>query len=329
MLQDMAYCSAAARVALGGGSTIKLLDVGADYGEVNESVELPPGHVVNTLSWSQDGQVGIPFVCIEPLIRTVASIWCSGVALVHMWWHALLIMVAFCREVDFSSTVITLFLSLYLLPQVLTVGTANGLMLTYLARLPSVLAAAGTKHAMLTSLGEMTVHDVSTHKSTVLHVDCEPSFCSLAPSHLAVGLNNQVWFYSHASSPGKLVNRRSYLGGVQTLCMNDTHAAVLSDGRVLLHVLDASSSSAGDQGAAAAEDLCLPQPGAVRSEPITHMALSHHFLLTATAGGTLCYHMVQDGKLAAVNEYRHTGMHLTHHRTACIDPAAQLRRVLS
>lgn len=191
----------------------------------------------------------------------------------------------------------------------LTVSTANGLMLTYLASLPSILAAAGTKHAMLSSLGEMTVHDVSTHKSTILQVDCEPSFCSLGPSHLAVGLNNQVWFYAHASTPGRLVNRRSYLGGVQTLCMNDTYAAVLSDGRVLVHALDAISSSAGGPGsaAAAAEDMCLPQPGAVRSEPITQMALSHHFLVTASANGTLCYHMVQDGKLAAVNEYRHTG----------------------
>jgi hypothetical protein len=58
MLQDMAYCAALSRVAVGGGSTVKLLDVGAEYGEVpNESVELPAGHMVNQLSWGQEGQV--------------------------------------------------------------------------------------------------------------------------------------------------------------------------------------------------------------------------------------------------------------------------------
>lgn len=60
MLQDMAYCPAVSRVAVGGGSTIKLLDVGAEYGEVsNEAMELPVGHMVNKLGWGQDGQVGL------------------------------------------------------------------------------------------------------------------------------------------------------------------------------------------------------------------------------------------------------------------------------
>lgn len=185
--------------------------------------------------------------------------------------------------------------------QVLTVGTANGLLITYLASLPMVFAAAGTKHAMLTSLGEMTVHDVVAHTSTVIRVDCEPSFCSLGPCHLAVGLNNQVLFYSHASSPGELVNRRSYLGGVQAVCLNATHAAVLTDGRVLLHSIEGGST--GQHGSDT--DLCLPQPGAARPEPITCMALSHHFLITATATGTVCHHMVREGALALVNEYRH------------------------
>jgi WD repeat-containing protein 19 len=184
--------------------------------------------------------------------------------------------------------------------QVLTVGTANGLLVTYLASLPSVLAAAGTKHAALTSLGEMTVHDVSAHSSTLVRVDCEPSFCSLGPRHLAVGVNNQVMFYAYDTTPGQLVNTRSYLGGVHAVCLNDTHAAVLTDGRVLVHTIEDA-----DKGAGA--DMCLSHPGAVRPEPITCMALSHHFLVTATGSGSVCYHMVQDGTLATVNEYRHMG----------------------
>lgn len=77
MLQDMAYCSAVSRVALGGGSTVKLLDVGAEYGEVNESVELPAGHVVNALSWGQDGQVGCWLWCSE-ITHTLGQ--CGGLS---------------------------------------------------------------------------------------------------------------------------------------------------------------------------------------------------------------------------------------------------------
>ena len=190
--------------------------------------------------------------------------------------------------------------------QVLSVGTANGLLITYLASLPAVFAAGGTKHAALTSLGEMTVHDVMSHSSTVVQVQCEPSFCSMGPQHLAVGLNNQVHYYTHSCSPGQLVNRRSYLGGVQAVCLNDTFAAVLTGGRVLLHAIK-DSSSGGQQGVGYGADMCLPQPGAARAEAITCMALSHHFLVTATASGTVCHHVVQDGALAAVNEHRYTG----------------------
>lgn len=193
--------------------------------------------------------------------------------------------------------------------QVLSVGTANGLLLTYLASLPAVFAAAGTKHAALTSLGEVTVQDVLTHSSTVVQVDCEPSFCSLGPCHLAVGLNNQVLYYAHTPSPGRLVSRRSYLGEVRRVSLSSTHAAVLTDGRVLLHPIEVYSAGRPQQQQQGGnvEDLCLPQPGAARSEHITCMALSQHFLVTATSSGTLCYHMLQDGALVSVNQHKLTG----------------------
>jgi hypothetical protein len=78
MLQDMAYCAAASRVAIGGGSTIKLLDVGAEYGEVlNESTELPAGHVVNQLSWGQDGQVCRKQPHLRHVLWPRETAWCT------------------------------------------------------------------------------------------------------------------------------------------------------------------------------------------------------------------------------------------------------------
>lgn len=312
MLHDMAYCPSASRVAVGGGSTVKLLDVGAEYGEVSQAtVELPAGHTVNKLGWGQDGQVGQPpqarqfsvafRACTEspPLYRLHMTASAEAAMLAvddNAWLNSIDTFVA-CNPSLLSCAVSCL--------QLLTVGTVNGLLITYLASLPAVFAAGGTKHAMLTSLGEITVHDVISHSSTAVLVQCEPSICSVGPRHLAVGVNNQVLFHTHSCSPGQLVSRRSYLGGVQAVCLNDTHAAVLTDGRVVVHAIE--SSSLPGQEPESGADLCLPQPGAARTEAITCVALSQHFLATATASGAVCHYVVQDGALAVVNEHRHTG----------------------
>jgi hypothetical protein len=58
LLQDAAYCPALGRVAVGGGSSVKLLDVGAECNEVAaDALELPVGHSVEHVGWGQGGQV--------------------------------------------------------------------------------------------------------------------------------------------------------------------------------------------------------------------------------------------------------------------------------
>lgn len=76
--------------------------------------------------------------------------------------------------------------------QILSVSTSSGQFSCYLAALPSVFAAYGTRVANLTSIGELTVQDVAARCSTVVQVACEPAICSLGPAHLAAGMNNQV-----------------------------------------------------------------------------------------------------------------------------------------
>jgi hypothetical protein len=119
----------------------------------------------------------------------------------------------------------------------------------------------------------------------------------------------QVLFYSHgAQGPVGLVSRRSYLGGVQAVHLNATHAAVLTDGRLLLHTIAARQQQQQGQDSDDAEaDLCLPKGGAYQQDPISCAALSQHFVVTGSSAGSLCYHMLQDGQLAVVNEYRHSG----------------------
>eukprot|EP00879_Flechtneria_rotunda_P026426 GHRR01028175.1.p1 GENE.GHRR01028175.1~~GHRR01028175.1.p1 ORF type:complete len:731 (+),score=226.61 GHRR01028175.1:88-2280(+) len=255
LLTDMAYCQGLQRVAIGGGSRVKLVDVGAEYGEVaGDGIELPPGHSVEKLGWGQEGQV-------------------------------------------------------------LSVGTSGGLLLTYLAALPAVFTSHGTNVANLTSIGEVTVHDTATHSSKAVQVDCEPVLCSLGPAHLAVGMNNQILYYSHGvEGPVGLVNRRSYLGGVQAVHLSATHAVVLTDDRLLVHPIAAGSHNR-QQGADSDDlntDLHLPKGRDHAHDPVTCAALSKHFVITGSTSGNLCYYMIQDKDLAIVNEYRHAGGSITH-----------------
>eukprot|EP00882_Tetradesmus_deserticola_P018249 GHRQ01019600.1.p1 GENE.GHRQ01019600.1~~GHRQ01019600.1.p1 ORF type:complete len:190 (+),score=44.06 GHRQ01019600.1:163-732(+) len=121
----------------------------------------------------------------------------------------------------------------------------------------------------------------------------------------------QVFFYSHgAQGPVGLVSRRSYLGGVQAVHLNATHAAVLTDGRLLLHTIAARQQQQQLDNEASVDgeaDLCLPKAGSHHHDPISCAALSQHFVVTGNASGSLCYHMLQNGELAVVNEHRHSG----------------------
>jgi hypothetical protein len=82
LLTDMAYCPAISRVAVGGGSSVKLIDVGAEYGEVaGEGVELPPGHSVEKVGWGQYGQVSVLQSALEVSQEIVCV--CTDVGLLH------------------------------------------------------------------------------------------------------------------------------------------------------------------------------------------------------------------------------------------------------
>lgn len=118
-------------------------------------------------------------------------------------------------------------------------------------------------------------------------------------------------YYNHgAQGPVGLVSRRSYLGAVQAVHLNATHAAVQTDGRLLLHTIKPSSQQHRQQHDDLDEvdaDICLPKTGAHQQDPIVCAALSQFFIITATAAGSLTYYQMQDGNLGVVNDYRHTG----------------------
>ena len=75
--------------------------------------------------------------------------------------------------------------------------------------------------------------------------EIEPSFVCLGPYHLALGMNNRVWYYELGDMSVDFVRDREYLGTVQQIHLNGDYVAVLFDGRVQLHVLEGEGSGGG------------------------------------------------------------------------------------
>jgi hypothetical protein len=58
-------------------------------------------------------------------------------------------------------------------------------------------------------------------------------------------LARQVWLYriGEAGVDSERVNQRDYIGAVTAVVLNETHAAVLTEGRVQLHLIEEVRSS--------------------------------------------------------------------------------------
>lgn len=181
--------------------------------------------------------------------------------------------------------------------QVLTLSTSNGRLISLLAALPVVFDFNRTKVVYLTSVLEMSVVDLSRRGPPVkIDIETEPAFCGLGPNHLAVGMNNRVWYYQLGQRSGQLLSRRDYMGSVQRIRLNETHVTLLIDGRVLVHPIEIPDNRSADEF-----DVSLPPPG--QTQTITCVVLTQHFIITSCRQGIIAYYLVQD--CSPVNDYRH------------------------
>ena len=78
--------------------------------------------------------------------------------------------------------------------------------------------------------------------------EIEPSFVCLGPYHLALGMNNRVWYYELGDMSVDFVRDREYLGTVEEIHLNGDYVAVLFDGKVQLHVLEGEGVGGGGGG---------------------------------------------------------------------------------
>ena len=179
--------------------------------------------------------------------------------------------------------------------QILTVSSSSGCVYSFLACLPVLAEAHGTRYIYLTSLLELSVCSALPDGNLAplaIRISMEPTFVALGPEHAALGMNNHVYFHSLTERGCPMVNEREYLGTVESVQLNRDYVAVLTEGRVHLQPLGGENMEAGSR--------IFPEDG---QQDIACAALTKEFLIYATRRGAIVYFYLPD--FVQIGEFRH------------------------
>ena len=179
--------------------------------------------------------------------------------------------------------------------QILTVSSSSGCVYSFLACLPVLAEAHGTRYLYLTSLLELSVCSALPQDNfapLAIRIAMEPTFVALGPEHAALGMNNHVYFHSLTERGCPMVNEREYLGTVESVKLNRDYVAVLTEGRVHLQPLGGENMEAASR--------IFPEDG---QQDVACVALTKEFLIYATRRGTIVYFYLPD--LVQTCEFRH------------------------
>lgn len=165
--------------------------------------------------------------------------------------------------------------------QILTVASKNGAVYGLLTKISALSASCGTFTLFLSSLRELTVRNVDTEQEVCrIPIDMEPNFVAIGQGTAALGMNNQVSFYGFTPPTSKkdggrynAIGTKVYPGVVEQLHLSSTFAAVLFDGKVLLHVMDPKNPNGLPN-----TEVNFPEQNDVR---ITTLAMCENFLIYA------------------------------------------------
>lgn len=180
---------------------------------------------------------------------------------------------------------------------IIALSSRNGEVGCYLARLPALQSVFGAYATFLSSLREVSIVNVAVAdmKGVKVQLPTEPSCLGLGPHHLAAASHDSCSFFSLKAAGTPLCATNTYLGAVSKVCLNKTHAAVLSEGYVQFHEIASLPSSGnvfpkGDSGKGDDRATCV--------------WLSDDFLIYGTRQGSLVMVLASTGNV--VMDYRHT-----------------------
>ncbi|XP_022173523.1 WD repeat-containing protein 19 isoform X2 [Myzus persicae] len=181
--------------------------------------------------------------------------------------------------------------------RLLAATTSDGGVYLYLEALPMLSSSYNNCVAFLTSLNQVTIHYCHSDKNqspdlVSITTEMEPSFLSVGPHHLAVGLNNRIWYYKiNIIDPTKLstslLGDREYLGTVKNVCINDEFISVLFEGRLQIHTIDSIISKA-------VNDSVSKMFPIDKGRNINNQYLTNDFLIYSTEAGNIHYFHLED-----------------------------------
>ena len=183
--------------------------------------------------------------------------------------------------------------------QIMVAGTFGGIAQTFLSRMPTHFDFEDTYVARLSSLREVSIVDINDRDHLILvQVQIEPNFIALGPYHVAVGMNNHVWYYRVDGKNNALVHEQEYLGTVTSVQLNAKYAAVLCEGKISLHGIEPEKNS---------NTKMFPHHASEgkKGGPVRTVAMTKEFMIYGTEGGTVEYFFLKDWIMLDGSTCRH------------------------
>ncbi|KAH3756601.1 WD repeat membrane protein [Pelomyxa schiedti] len=173
--------------------------------------------------------------------------------------------------------------------QMLGVSTAGGYFSTLLTKPPLLHASYNSKCAYLSSLRTITVLDVVARCAQVeIELPIEPTFLAVGPKFVVAGMNNQALYYPIDPPSSKPINDTTYMGIIDCVFLNTRWAALMFEGKVMLHLVDKSDK---------AENEILSKQFPEKedsSTKISCISLNENFLIYGTSTGFIVLFHLQE-----------------------------------
>lgn len=193
--------------------------------------------------------------------------------------------------------------------QLLAAVSSTGTIHVYLSQLKILGDNYGTSLAFLSSLLEVTVfnvHEDVQDSVMIVRIEIEPSRIAIGPFHLAVAMNNKIWFYCLTGTEimNLLTNEREYVGIVRNVKLNGSYVAVqFTNGTLQLHPIEQSKV----EGSSEPRDVFVypdANDASVKKSNVTSLCLTTDFLIYSLANGQVLYFVIEDWNSVVI--YRHS-----------------------
>ena len=173
--------------------------------------------------------------------------------------------------------------------QILTIATTAGNIYNFLAKMSILYSSYQNNIGYLSSLREISIIDtIQKTRPIDITVKIEPSFLALGPNHIAVGMNNHVYYHTipHSTTNNtnnelsNLINEEEYIGIVKEVQLNKNYSVILTDTKAILHPIEKTQNSQ-------SQTRTFPTREEGLYSKITCIELTEEFLYYGTEAGTV------------------------------------------